>query len=372
MKTIAAVAGAVLVLVVLWDGFETLVLPRRVTRKVRLARFFFRYTWLLWSRAACAISSGRFQETLLGYYGPLSLLMLLGIWAVGIITGFGLIQWAVAPAGETSGFWTNFYFSGTTFFTLGLGDVAPHTATARALTVTEAGLGFGSLALVIGYLPALNQSFSRREVNISLLDSRAGSPSTAAEMLRRHADQYGIEALRQLFMDWEIWSAELMESHLSYPILAFFRSQHDNQSWLAALTTILDASALVIVGLEGACQRQAQLAFAITCHAVLDLAHVSGTPPREPDKDRLPPAGMAELRSFLAASGLKLREGEDADRRLSELRKAYEPYVQSLSRYLRISVPPWVPEEGWADNWQTSAWGVASVAKPGRPGGRHF
>ena len=147
--------------------------------------------------------------------------------------------------GETPTFRTDFYFSGTTFFTLGLGDVTPRPGLARLITVTEAGTGFGFLGLVISYLPTLYGAFSQRELNISLLDARAGSPPTAAELLRRHAQFRDAKCSVSILHDWEIWSAQLMESHLSYPVLCYFRSQHDNQSWLAAFAAVLDVCALL-------------------------------------------------------------------------------------------------------------------------------
>lgn len=380
MKVLPAILGVVLVLVVLGDGFETIVLSRRVTRRVRLAGFFFRYTWLPCSAFVSRISSGRRRENYLSFYGPLSLLLLLVVWAAGLIFGFALIHWANGSAitftKGTPSFVTYLYFSGTNFFTLGLGDVTPLTPMERALTVLEAGVGFGFLALVIGYLPALNSSFSRREVNISLLDARGGSPPTAGELLRRHSRDRGLDELRQLLRDWEFWSAELLESHLSYPILAYFRSQHDNQSWLGALTAILDACSLVMAYLEGACERQARLTFAMARHAVVDLALIFRQPPREAPNDRLPEAGLIRLRAALEESGLQLRERRTADEKLKELRQMYEPYVYSLSRYLVIPIPPWLPEVTPADNWQTTAWGIASgFQKSQSPKGvreRHF
>lgn len=167
------------------------------------------------------------------------------IWAGVMVLGFAFVHLAFCttlhtPEGD-SPFLTCLYFSGSTFFTLGLGDVRAFTAFGKLLTIFEAGIGFGFLALVIGYLPTLNQSFSRREVNISLLDARAGSPPTATEMRRRSSHTQSMESLQQLFQEWERWSAELLEIHLSYPVLAYFRSQHDNQSWLGALTAMLDA-----------------------------------------------------------------------------------------------------------------------------------
>lgn len=364
MKILSAVLGTAFILIVLWDAFETIILPRRVTRRFRLARLFYRYTWLPYAALVSSLASQKRQDVYLSYYGPVSLPALVVLWGVSLMVGFALLYWATgsgvaAPEGVPS-FLTDLYFSGTTFFTLGLGDVTPRTVIARALVVVEAGMGFAFLALVIGYLPPLNQSFSRREVSISLLDARAGSPPSAAEMLLRHKDAHGMEALQQLLHEWELWSAEFLESHLSYPVLAYFRSQHENQSWLAALTTILDTSALVVIGVEGGCRLQATRTFAIARHAVVDLAIVFYSPPLEPEHDRLPSAELARLRSALTAGGVKLTDGLEADHKLEELRRTYEPYVYALSKYFRIALPPWKFESIHADNWQTSAWGPPS------------
>jgi len=356
-----AVFGLALILIVLGDAFETIVLPRRVTRQVSLARLFYQCTWFSWSRAVRSIFSKKRQETYLSFYGPLSLILLLIFWASGLIIGFALLLWASGSAIKTlegtACFSAYLYLSGTTFFTLGLGDVTPSASLGRGLIAFEAGMGFGFLALVIGYLPVLNQAFARREINISLLDARAGSPPTAAEMLRRHLHDHGLEELRQLLHEWERWSADLLESHLSYPVLAYFRSHHDNQSWLAALTAILDTSAFITISLEGPCERQAQLTFAITRHAIVDIAQIFNCPPKERGSDRLPSADLKYLRAALKEAGLGVREGSDIDQKLSELRRMYEPYVYSLSNYLCISLPPWIPESGRIDNWKTSAWG---------------
>ncbi|MGD0918729.1 MAG: potassium channel family protein [Thermodesulfobacteriota bacterium] len=361
MSILFGAAGVALILIVLGDAFETIILPRRVTRQVSLARIYYRSTWLFWARMIRSLFSGRRQETYLSFYGPLSLLVLLMLWATGLIIGFGLVHWASGSAIKTpegtSSLITYLYLSGTTFFTLGMGDVVPITTIGRAICAFQAGCGFAFLALVIGYLPVLNQSFSRREVNISLLDARAGSPPTAGELLRRHSHDLGMEDLRQLFHEWERWSADLLESHLSYPVLAYFRSQHDDLSWLGALTAILDASAFVIVTLKGPCERQAQLTFAITRHAIVDLAQIFNCRPRKPQQDRLPHDKFEALHSALISTGMEPREGSVVEQKLSELRKMYEPYAYSLSQYMHIKIPPWVTESRRADDWQTSAWG---------------
>jgi voltage-gated potassium channel Kch len=380
MAILSVAVGVVLILIVLGDAFETIILPRRVTRRVSFARIYYRFTWMSWARMIRWRFAGKRQANYLSFYGPLSLIVLLMLWATGLVIGFGLVHWGSgsiirSPEGTIS-FGTYLYLSGTTFFTLGIGDVVPVTTFGRALVAFEAGMGFGFLALVIGYLPVLNQSFSRREVNISLLDARAGSPPTAGELLRRHSHDRGMEELRQLFHEWERWSAELLESHLSYPVLAYYRSQHDNLSWLEALTAILDASAFVIVAVEGPCERQAQLTFAITRHAIVDLAQIFSCRPRKPRQDRLPPEKLEALRSALSAAGMKLREGRAVEQRLSELRRMYEPYAYSLSQHMHIPMPPWVIESPRADDWQTSAWGRSTgfqIEDPSGEGGdKHF
>jgi len=363
----AFAAGVAIFAIVLWDAFEAIILPRRVTRRFRLTRLFYKTTWQAWKFLICLIPNRKTRDALLGFYGPSSLLVLVAVWAVGLVLGFGLMQFgagsAIQASGQPPGFATDMYLSGTTFFTLGLGDVVPRSGLSRGLVVAEAGLGFGFLAAVIGYLPFIYGSFSKREVNISLLDSRAGTPPTAGELLRRHSFARGQEALRELLQEWELWSAELMESHLSYPVLAYFRSQHDNQSWIAALTAILDACALVKTGVEDACERQAELTFAIARHAVVDLSQVFATRPVAMPYDRLPAAELRKLRDILAQNGMKLRDGAEADAKLAEFRKMYEPYVYALASYLNQTLPPWIPEGKHKDNWQTTAWAkTAGVA----------
>jgi hypothetical protein len=213
--------------------------------------------------------------------------------------------------------------------------------------------------MVISYLPVLYQSFSRREVSISLLDARAGTPPTALELLRRHEGD--MAEFTRLLQEWEEWSAELLESHLSYPVLAYFRSQHDNQSWLAALTAVLDACALCMVGIRNGPARQARLTFAMARHALVDLAQVFNTPPTKIERDRLPSEDLLRLRALMERSDLNLSDGADSDHRLRQLREMYEPYAAALSRYMLLDLPPWIRPQELADNWETSRWGRGTI-----------
>jgi hypothetical protein len=364
MKILIAIAAFFILFVTLWEGFETIILPRRVTRPIRLVRMFYRVTWTAWAKVNRLIRSTKLREAHLSYYGPLSLLGLFATWAALLVLGFAMLQWSAGSAinapGEIPTFRTDLYMSGTTFFTLGLGDVTPRTVLAKAITVTEGGTGFGFLGLMISYLPTLYGAFSQRELNISLLDARAGSPPTAAELLRRHSQFTDTEVLTPYLRDWEIWAAQLMESHLSYPVLCYFRSQHDNQSWLAAFTAVLDVSALLIAYGEGAAKWQSQLTFAIARHAVVDLAEVLRVPATRPKQDRLPPKDAAQVRFLLVECRASSKCGEAGDKKLHELREMYEPYLNGLSLRLLMPLPSWGVRERSVENWKRSAWGKIS------------
>lgn len=354
------IAGVLLFMGAAWDAFEAIILPRRVTRRFRFTRFFFRTTWSIWRTVAELIDSKKTKESFYGFYGPISLLLLIAVWAFGLVVSFGMMQYgagsAISVNAGTPGLNMDFYLSGTTFFTLGIGDVLPRSNFARFLVVVESGFGFGFLAVIIGYLPFIYGAFANRETDITLLDARAGTPPSAGELLRRHSYPEGEEALATLLEKWEEWSAELLESHLSYPVLAYFRSQHDNQSWIASLTAILDTCVLAIAGIEGACAKQAELTFAISRHAVVDLAQVFGVSPKPLPFNRLPLEDLLKIRDTLGAHGMKLSRTPEADKKIQDLRAMYEPYVYGLANYLSQTLPPWIPLKSGKDNWQTTAY----------------
>ncbi|HEV2404109.1 MAG TPA: potassium channel family protein [Ktedonobacterales bacterium] len=360
MHDLSMVSALLLIFVVLFDTFETIILPRRIRRRVRITTVVYRITWLPWAALAHRMKNPARRESFLSFYGPLALLFLLFVWAVGLVVGFGLMQWGlgshVVDALSTHpNFGSDLYMSGTTFFTLGLGDVAPRTGPERFATVVESGVGFAFLAVVIGYLPILYQAFSRREVNVALLDARAGSPPTGVELVRRLGAEDGAKMLTQILGEWEHWSSELLESHLSYPSLGYFRSQHENQSWIAALTTILDACALVMTGLEGVPRQQARLTFAMARHAAVDLSQVfEADIKRESRREWLSDEDFENLRALLRANGLALAEGPAAEAKLAHLRGLYEPYVSAIADRLLTPLPPWLPVAGARDDWQTS------------------
>jgi hypothetical protein len=373
MWFVGVLVGSALIVLTLVDGFETILQPRRVTHRFRFARLFYRSAWSFWRSVAGMISVAKRREAFLSIFGPVSLLGLFASWVIGLIVGFGVLHWSLGTSLHAveaqRSLRTYLYLSGTTFFTLGYGDVTPVRSVGRILAVIESGLGFAFLAVIVSYLPVLSQAFSRREVTISLLDARAGSPPSAAQVLLRVARSGNLATIDSFLIEWERWAAELLESQLSFPVLSYYRSQHDNQSWLAALTCMLDTCALLIVGVRDHNTYQAELTFAMARHAAVDLALVLKTPPLEMEQDRLPAERFQQMRAALNQAKLATHDNADIAGKLAELRDMYEPFLNGLSHRLLLTLPPLMADPGAADNWQRSAWtkrtpGIGSFPPP--------
>jgi hypothetical protein len=352
-------ASLALIALTLVDAFETIIQPRRVTHRYRFARLYYTTAWRLWRSIALRFSNHRRREAFLSVFGPMSMLGLLMTWLLLLIFAFGMMHWALrtplVEASNSARFTTYLYLSGTTLFTLGLGDIAPTGAIGRTLMVIESGLGFGFLAVIISYLPVLYQAYSQRETTIGLLDARAGSPPTAGQFLLRIARAGNIRAADAMLAEWERWSAELLEIQLSFPVLTYYRSQHDNQSWLAALAMILDTCALLLVEVKQENSYQTQLTFAIARHAAVDLSLVLKAHPHVIGEGRFSRAQRDALRKSLRDAGVELSDGEP-DARLAELRAMYEPFLFALAERFLFALPPIVLDTEPADNWQRSAW----------------
>ncbi len=363
MRSVAFILGLLCLLTVLLDAFQTMILPRRPQGRFRITRLFFILTWRPWHLMARRIRSVKVRDTFYSIYGPLSLPLLLVVWAVGLIVGFGFLYFALGTpfndptpgqlASASGRLRTDLYVSGTTLFTLGLGDVVPRGVMARSLLILESGMGLGFVAVVIGYLPVLYAAFSRREVSVALLDARAGSPPTATELVRRHNFDGGTDELILLLEEWERWSAELLESHISYPVLCYFRSQHDNQNWLTALTSVLDTCSLLIASIRGNSARQAQLTFAMARHAIADLTQVFNLQPVQPPVDRLSREEFGRMCGELSDAGVSLCADPSSAARLDRMRSLYEGHAYALSQYLAIPLQPWVADRPLKSNWKT-------------------
>jgi hypothetical protein len=339
MRWVALPAGIVLLLFTFLDVFSTLVLPRASRRRFRVTRMLFPIVWRPWRWLGVRMSTLEWRERVLATAAPGFFFLLLVAWTVLAVVGFGLVLWSPAFVhgvhGEGAGqFLTSLYFSGTALFTIGFGDIVA-TGVTRAVVIVEGATGLGLVAVVIGYLPVLYQAFNRREVGILLLDARAGSPPSGPELLRRTGGEGLSGELPALFREWERWAADVLETHLSYPLLAFFRSPHDYTSWVTAIGAVLDAATLALAAVEDAPHEEAKTFYLTGVHAVEDLWQYFGQPERDTMISR---EEFHEVLEDMRGAGISVRSEDEAWERFVRMRSAYGGRLDALA--ILVAAPP--------------------------------
>jgi hypothetical protein len=331
----------------LWDGFATIVLPHTVAPMKRLSGRFYNWSWLLWAAGGRRIRQSELRLSFLAVYGPLSVMFLLVLWAVLMIAAFTLIYHGLGPrflsAAGSVGFGTLLYMSASTFLTLGMGDVTSPDALARLFILLEAGTGYVFLALIITYMPVLEQAYEAREVGNMLIHSRAGRPPGAIKLLHRYSGTDRAEILRGNLRETERWMAEILQSHLAHPVLAFYRAHHWGRSWLVSVTTILDATALLIATRDGLLRAQARVTYRMGLHLLRDLTQALSIRVDPDCRTRLIAADLPALRAALAVAVPAPTLGPEASQQLLRLVRRYDVYLIALSAWLAIPLPSWVP-----------------------------
>jgi hypothetical protein len=351
VHSLAWIAGLVLVVLIIRDVFNALMVPGRVRRPLRFVPVYFQVTWTLWAAAGRRIESEEDRERLLSVYGPLAMLCLLALWAGGLLLGFGLLQFGLARGSGFTDFVDYLYTSGVRIFTLSAEESAKSTPLSKALTIIEAGTGLGFITMVITYLPVLYQLFSRRETHVILLDERAGAPVSTASLICNHARRNAMDRLDALLAAWEQWSAELLESHVSYPMLSYYRSQHSDQSWLSAMAVVMDTCALRMAGAGGFDEFQAERTLAMCTSALRNISEILQIQPLERYTDRLSRTAFRELIEQLRRNELSVGGG-DVWERLAQARSGFDPLLAAMARYFVLDLPAWVappPMEGALD-----------------------
>ena len=335
MRVVVGILGALLVALMLSEFFVVFMLPRRVRRDPRIARGLTRLFWKPWKAVAQRLAPSS-ADTLLGIFGPFALLLQLVVWGLGLMIGYGLLEWAVAGGPYST------RFLGSSGLFLSAGGLGGSTAL-RVVQLVEAATGVAVVFVVIGYMPAVYAAFSRRETAVSQLSTRAGTPPAAAVLLHRAAGREQWRGLVRDLQNWEEWAAELMETHLSYPLLAFYRSQHVRQNWLAALTAMVDVAALNKETLPDKDVDAADITFRIGRHALADLALQFRLDPVP--TDRLADSDFDELFAIVDESTAENTDSETARRHLDRYRGEYEPNAQALADFLALELPPWFRQE---------------------------
>src|SRR6266542_3840357 len=348
MRWLALPGGVLLLLVTLVEVFRTLVMPRASRARFRLTRFLFRMTWRPWRWLGVRRGTMEGRERILAAAAPFFFLILLAAWASMAAVSYALILWSPAFIHGVNGhgpvsFVTAMYFSGSSLFTIGFGDVVA-TGWTRAIVVTEGATGLGLVAVVIGYLPVLYQAFNRREVGVLLLDARAGSPPSGPELLHRMGSAGVASSLPQLFAEWERWVADVLESHMSYPILALFRSPHDNTSWVTSLGSVLDAATLILTSVDDESDERAKLLYGTGVHAVEDLFYYFRLTERESVIQR---NEFEDVLNDMKNDGFAIRPVDEAFASFTEKRAKYAPRLDAIVVLLAAPPGQWIGDRSF-------------------------
>jgi len=335
-------AGAALVALVLYDVFQSVVVPRYTTRALRLAPAFLDGFWDCWRWLGRRMKPGEQREDFLGAFAPLSILLTLILWTLALILGYGLVlhglQDQVRPPVSDPA--SALYLAAVSLFTIGYGDFVPVGLAARITALAAGASGLAVVALVLSLLFNLHASFQRREVQVLVLEGRAGTPPSGVTLLETYASLGMLSDLPGLFATWETWAAEVLESHRAYPILPFFRSSHEGQSWVSALGAILDAATLLLTTVEGPARGPAEMLHRMGVHTLADLNVWCGLKcGPEVGVER---ADWEAARQRLASVGFQVRDSEEAWRSFRRARSDYGGPLNSMARHLLIPPAAWI------------------------------
>jgi hypothetical protein len=369
LNALAIAVGIVVILSTLNDAFQTVVVPRATGRRFRISFYYWRAMWHLWPKAAWrffAVDGDR-REDFLALFAPLMLVSMLAMWVGLLIFGFAFVLWGmrggITPAHQTFG--TMLYFAGTSLLTIGFGDVVGRSGATRLVSLLAGLAGLSFLSIMTAFIFATFGSFQQRERFVVTVAARAGAPPSGVNLLAIAGYSLTSEDLPELMREAQDWAAAVMESHLAYPMLAYFRSSHDDQSWVGTLGTLLDAATVLMTTVDGVRDGQARIFYNVGRHATVDLSRYFRLDNSEAS------AGI-EREEFehacdrLVAAGFKLYDRDEAWRRFSSMRSTYATALSAMASFFEIPPLQWIGDRSAIT---VSPHGGFKIRDPRPPGG---
>lgn len=341
------IVGLLIVVAVLYDLFQSVVLPRPAVSKVQLATLVVRPMWRAWSWIGRRSSRVERSEARLAAFAPMALLIVFALWALALILGYGLVIDGLAeqfrPAPQDLA--TSIYISSSTLVPLSFGDFVPDGGAARLVIVAESATGVALAALAITLLFSLYESFRAREEMVVSLDALAGAPPSGLRILETAAELGMRPDLKNTFDEWRRWSSMVLESHLAYPLLVYFRSSHDNEAWVNSFGAVMDAAVLVMSTVEDDSAGAARLMFTVGNHLVEDLSWVFRfKSSSEPIVERAEWQLAVEL---LVNAGYTAKDIEPAWKKFIELRSKYATSLNRMAHLLSIPPAQWIGDRSY-------------------------
>lgn len=341
-QVLALAAGMAVIVVVLFDLVASMLVPRPVPGRFLLSALVRRIAWTRWKKLSLSMQPPERREIILGFFAPLSVVGSLVTWLIGLVLGYGLIFWALRDQlhPEPANLFVASYYAGTSVLTIGYGDILATGDAARVVSLAAGATGLATVAVVLAFLFSVLNSYREREVFEITLDARAGSPPSGLMLLETHAQLSIVDDLPRFFQDAQTWCADVLETHLAYPVLCYFRSTHIGMSWIAALGAVLDAATLIMSTIERVPRGQATIAHSVGEHLVYDVAHYFDL--LGPESTLVEEREFLAARERLAAVGYALRPHAEAWQTFSRLRAQYATSLNNLARHWAIEPAQWI------------------------------
>jgi hypothetical protein len=344
--TLAGV-GLLIIAIVFYDLFQSVVLPRPAVGKIQLARRVVRPMWRVWRWVSQRSSRLERSEARLAAFAPVALLTLFLIWAAALVLGYGLVLNGLADQIRPSppDFITSIYISASTLVPLAYGDFVPEGFLARGTIIAESATGVVLAALAITLLFSLYESFRTREELVVSLDALAGAPPTAVQLLETTAKHHMRPPLDDTFDDWRKWSAMVLESHLAYPLLVYFRSSHDNEAWINSFGAVMDAAVLTLSTLDNGSDGPAHLMFTVGNHLVEDMSWVFNI--KSSDDPIVERSEYDAAVQRLIKVGYRIRDVEAGWKKFAEMRARYATGLNQMALWLAIPPAQWIGDRSY-------------------------
>lgn len=234
--------GVSLILATLLSAIRTFVLPR--SARTVITQTVFVWSYVVFRGLTKRARTFERVDSIMALYSPITLLIVPLVLLACLLLGFTLVYWALGPYNLAE----SLRISGSSLLTLGF--FTYQDTGYLVIEFLEAALGMILIAMLISYLPTMYSGFTRRETLVTLLEVRAGSPPSAVEMLKRVHQIRGLTFLHDMWTSWEVWFAEVEESHTSLVSLVFFRSPRAERSWVTAAGAVLDAASLTVSAVD--------------------------------------------------------------------------------------------------------------------------
>ncbi len=344
VRVALTVLGIFGVLITLNDVFQSVIVPRAVGRNFRIAYLVWRAAWRMWPALSFRLYSADElkRENFLAVFAPLALIVQLILWAFLLVLSFGVIFWASATdiVPHPHSIFQAVYFAGTSFYTIGFGDFVGRSGWTRMWSLLAGASGFGVVGVTTAFLFSMFGSFQSREQFVVTVGARAGIPPSGVELLVIAAEARIVDGLPALMREGQSWCALVMETHLAYPMLAYFRSSHDYESWVGTLGTLLDAATLMITTVQTHAG-EARILYELGRHAATDLTRylrLTGNI----DDPGLTREEFDTACDRLQRAGYALHERSIAWEHFMTLRRSYAGHLNVLAHFFSIPPLQWI------------------------------